>query len=289
MKHLLAIPLLLLMSVVHAAELVQSDVEVYGQNIHYAEVGDGPPVVLLHGLWGGLNEWAPIIERLAESNHAIVMDFPGFHGSDKPDVQYHNALLSQFLDGFLETLNLTDVTLMGHAMGANAATYTAVHHPARIGALILVDGAGYRNPERDLSKPPSEGMIRFRRVATGSSLAATRGLLERRVADNTIITDDWVREAYALWVDSARAIGDMLIEGGDLTEEEMQQITVPTLVVWGAEDKVFSPDNAGRLQNDIAGAEVKMIEASGHLPQIEQTESFLDAVLPFLRERRNQR
>ena len=264
------------------AELEHKDVEVYGQTIHYAEAGEGPALILLHGLWGGLNEWQPIIDPLSVSNRVIVMDFLGFHGSDKPDVQYHNALLSQFLVGFIEALDLDRVTLMGHAMGANTATYTAFHHPGAVDALVLVDGAGYRNPDRDLSAPVSEGMIRFRRVATGSSLAATRGLLTRRVADPSRVTDAWVEEAFALWVDSAKAIGDMLSEGGDLTEEEMRQITLPTLVVWGAEDKVFSPDNAERLRVDIEGANVQIIDGAGHLPQIEKTDAFLGAVLPFL-------
>ena len=265
-----------------AAELEHKDVEVYGQSIHYAETGDGPVLILLHGLWGGLNEWQPIIDPLSVSNRVIVMDFIGFHGSDKPDVQYHNALLAQFLVGFIQALGLDEVTLMGHAMGANAATYTAFHHPGVVDKLILVDGAGYRNPDRDLSEPPSEGMIRFRRVATGSSLPATRGLLTRRVADPTLITEAWVEEAFALWVDSAKAIGDMLTEGGDLTEEEMRQIELPTLVVWGAEDKVFSPDNAERLRADIDGSVIQVIEGAGHLPQIEKTNAFLGAILPFL-------
>jgi pimeloyl-ACP methyl ester carboxylesterase len=282
-KRLATLLALLLSAVMgHAAELLQKDVTVYGQNIHYAEMGDGPPLLLLHGLWGGLNEWEPIIEPLAETHRVIVMDFIGFHGSDKPLVQYHNALLAQFLAGFIEELDLRDVTLLGHAMGANTATYTAFHHPGTASALILVDGAGYRNPDRDLSQPPSAAMLRFRRMATGSSLAATRGLLTRRVSDPSLVTDTWVEEAFALWVASAKAIGDMLLEGGDLTEEEMRQIAVPTLVVWGAEDKVFSPDNAERLRADIAGAEVRMIEGSGHLPQLEKTDAFLDAIRPFL-------
>ena len=283
MRRTIFIAILVLLSVkAKPAELVPKDVNVYGQYIHYAETGAGPPIILLHGLWGGLNEWEPVIEPLAEGHRVIVMDFIGFHGSDKPDVQYHNALLSQFLAGFIEALELRDVVLMGHAMGANAATYTAFHHPENIAGLILVDGAGYRNPDRDLSQPLSEGMLRFRRVATGSSLAATRGLLERRVVNKMRITDEWVEEAYALWVNSAAAIGDMLLEGGDLTEEEMRQIKLPTLVVWGADDQVFSPDNAERLANDIEGSVVRMIQNSGHLPQIEQPDAFLDAVLPFL-------
>jgi pimeloyl-ACP methyl ester carboxylesterase len=265
-----------------SAELEHGDIEVYGQTIHYAEAGSGPAIILLHGLWGGLNEWRPIIEPLSVSHRVIAMDFIGFHGSDKPDVQYHNAVLSQFLVGFIEALNLDHVTLMGHAMGANTATYTAFHYPGAVAALILVDGAGYRNPDRDLGAPLSEGMIRFRRVATGSSLAATRGLLTRRVADPALVTDAWVEEAFELWIDSARAIGDMLAEGGDLADAEMRQIDLPTLVVWGAEDRVFSPDNAERLRVDIEGSAVQIIEGAGHLPQIEKTDAFLGAVLPFL-------
>lgn len=283
MKHvLLLLSFLTLSSIVVSAEITQHDIVVYGQNIHYAEAGSGPPVILLHGLWGGLNEWEPIIGPLSQSNRVIVMDFLGFHGSAKPDVQYHNALLSQYLAGFIGALNLNDVTLMGHAMGANTATYTAVHHPENLKALVLVDGAGYRNPDRDLSKPPSEGMIRFRRVATGSSLESTRGLLERRVENKAIVTDAWVEEAFGLWVNSARAIGDMMTDGGDVTEEEMREIKLQTLVVWGAGDKVFSPDNAERLKADIEQTELHVIEGSGHLPQIEQTDAFLNVVIPFL-------
>jgi pimeloyl-ACP methyl ester carboxylesterase len=268
----------------NAAELQQKDIEVYGLNIHYAETGSGPTIVLLHGLWGGLNEWAPIIDPLSEDHRVIALDFIGFHGSDKPATQYHNALLSQFLAGFIEALALEKVTLMGHAMGANSATYTAVHHPTNIARLVLIDGAGYRNPDRDLSKPPSEQMIRFRRVATGSSLAATRRLLERRVQDKSLVTDEWVELAFQMWLNSARAIGDMLLEGGDLTEEEMRQIQLPTLVVWGAEDKVFSIDNVERLTADIEGAQSGIIENSGHLPQIEQTDAFLEVLIPFLKK-----
>jgi len=282
MKRFLLIFSMLILPVVAAAEIAQKDITVYGQNIHYAEAGSGPPVILLHGLWGGLNEWAPIVDPLSKTHRVIVMDFIGFHGSGKPDTQYHNALLSQYLAGFIKAMDLAEVTLMGHAMGANTATYTAVHHPENLKALVLVDGAGYRNPDRDLAKPPSEGMIRFRRVATGSSLESTRGLLERRVDNKSIVTDAWVEEAFGLWVNSARAIGDMMTDGGDVTEEEMREIGLPTLVVWGAGDKVFSPDNAERLKADIENAEVHVIDGSGHLPQMEQTDAFLDAVIPFL-------
>jgi pimeloyl-ACP methyl ester carboxylesterase len=267
-----------------AAELVEKDIEVFGFNIHYTEAGSGPPLILLHGLWGGANEWLPVVGALSESHRVIAMDFLGFHGSAKPDAEYHNALLSQFLAGFIAALDLQDVILMGHAMGANTASYTAVHHPERIRALVLVDGAGYRNPNRDLAQAPSAAMISFARSATGSDLAATRGLLERRVADKSLVTEQWVEEAFSMWLGSAQAIRDMLREGGDVSEEEMREIDIPVLVVWGAEDKVYSPDFGTRLTTDIGNAELHIIENSGHLPQMEQTEAFLGAVLPFIQQ-----
>jgi len=97
-----------------------------------------------------------------------------------------------------------------------------------------------------------------------------------------MVTDEWAEQAFCLWLSSARAIGDMLTEGGDVTEEQMQTIQVPTLIVWGQEDKVFSVDNAHRLAQDIQGSELHVIEKSGHLPQLEQTAAFLDAVSGFL-------
>ncbi len=100
MKPVHWVPALVFLSLAaYAADLQQKDIEVYGQNIHYADTGSRPTIILLHGLWGELNEWAPIIDPLSENHRIIVMDFIGFHGSDKPDTQYHNALLSQFLAG----------------------------------------------------------------------------------------------------------------------------------------------------------------------------------------------
>ena len=257
-------------------------VDVYGFDIHYTERGQGPAVVLLHGLWGGSNEWAPILTPLAQSHRVFVVDALGFHGSDKPEAHYHNALLAEFLAGFLQALDLQQVTLMGHAMGANLATYTAVHHPERIARLVLVDGAGYRSADRDLAAPPSSGMVQFRRIATGSSLRATRSFLERRVLDPQLVTDEWAEEAFTMWLRSARAIGDMLREGGDVSEDEMRSIELPTLVIWGSEDAVFPIANAERLRNDIDGAKLAVIPDAGHLPQLEQTEAFLAHVTEFL-------
>lgn len=264
------------------AAAVAEHVEVYGFDMHYSERGQGDTVVLLHGLWGGTNEWQPIIEPLSERHRVIALDAIGFHDSAKPEAHYHNALLAEFLAGFLVALDLDSVTLMGHAMGANLATYTAVHHPDRVARLVLVDGAGYRNPERDLAAPMSAGMVNFRRMATGSSLRATEAFLKRRVLDDSLVTREWAETAFSMWLGSARAIGDMLREGGDVTPDEMQSLMLPTLIVWGSDDAVFPIEHGERLAKDINDSTLIVIPESGHLPQLEQTSAFLREVSQFL-------
>lgn len=263
-------------------QIEERDVEVYGFNIHYAEAGQGPPIVVLHGLWGGRNEWDRNIATLAADFRIIVVDLIGFHGSDKPEVAIHNALLAQFLAGFFKVMDIPKATLMGHAMGANTATYMAVHYPDLVERLVLVDGAGYRNPNRDLSKAPAERQLLFYRVATGSTLKSTEDFLKRRVFDKTLVTKAWTQEAFSMWLKSARAIQSMLREGGDVTEEEMKTIKVPTLIIWGQEDAVFPIRNVDRLMQDITGAEKVIFPEVGHLPQLEKYEIFNDTVRAFL-------
>ena len=273
------------LATVQAINIVEKDIEVYGFNMHYAEAGQGPPVFVLHGLWGGRNEWDRNIEVLAADFRMIVVDQIGFHGSDKPDVSYHNALLGQFLAGFIEAMDIPRATLMGQAMGANTATYMAVHYPHLVERLILVDGAGYRNPNRDLAKPPSEQQLRFYRIATGSTLSATQNFLKRRVFNIALVTESWAEEAFTMWLRSARAIQGMLRDGGDVTEEEMQTISVPTLIVWGQEDGVFPIRNADRLSLDIKGSIKVVFPETGHLSQLEKPEAFNKIVRDFLLDR----
>lgn len=257
------------------------DVEVFGFNIHYVEAGSGPPVVLLHGLWGGRNEWSLNIEPLSADFRVIAPDQIGFAESDKPQTNYHMGLMAQFLVGMLDALEIPKATVVGHAMGATVGTYAAVHYPERVDRLILVDGIGYR---RD--RPPSlptPAQLRFRRIATGSSVAATGALLKRRVFNDALVTDAWAEEAFQIWLTAAHAIGTLIQSGGDVTKEEMRSIKAPTLIVWGKEDELGGPESADEALQDIPGSQAAIVENAGHLPQVDQPDEFNRIVRDFLK------
>jgi pimeloyl-ACP methyl ester carboxylesterase len=258
------------------------DVKVFGFNLHYVEAGSGSPVVLLHGLWGGRNEWAKNIEPLAADFRVIVPDQIGFGESGKPGANYHMGLMAQFLVGFLDALEIPKATLIGHAMGATVATYAAVHYPDRIDRIVLVDGIGYRR-DRPVQLPTA-GQLRFRRIATGSSVEATRGLLKRRVHNDSLITDAWAKTAFEFWLQSSHAIGTLIQSGGDVTTEEMRSIKAPTLLVWGKEDEIGGPEATEEALGDIPGSQAAIIDNAGHLPQVEQPEEFNRVVRDFVKK-----
>jgi pimeloyl-ACP methyl ester carboxylesterase len=231
-------------------------------------------------LWGGRNEWGRNIEPLSADFRVIVPDQIGFGESDKPQANFHMGLMAQFLVGFLDALEIPKATVIGHAMGATVGSYAAVHYPDRVDRLILVDGIGYR---RD--RPPSlptAGQLRFRRIATGSSVEATRGLLKRRVYDDSLVTDSWAVEAFEFWLQSSQAIGTLIQSGGDVTKEEMRAIKTPTLLIWGKEDEIGKPELTEEALQDISGAQVAIVEGAGHLPQLEKPDEFNRIVRDFV-------
>src|ERR1700747_3227403 len=105
------------------------NLSVLGFKLHYLEAGQGPPIVLLHGLGGDGSRWAPNIGPLARDFHVFALDQIGFGESDKPLANYHTGMLAEFLVGFLKAVGVSKASLVGNSMGAGVALYTAVHYP----------------------------------------------------------------------------------------------------------------------------------------------------------------
>jgi len=265
------------------AERREAAAVVYGFKMHYVEAGTGEPVILLHGLWGGLNEWEANVDPLAEDLRVIVLDQIGFGESDKPEANYHNGLLAQFLSGFMKALGMDKASLVGHAMGATTGTYFAVHYPDMVDKLVLVDGVGYQRDQPATPAPPTPAQIRFQRIASGSTIEETRALLRRRVYNDDLVTDTWAEEAFFLWLRASRAIREMMATGGMVPKEEMRTIKAPTLVIWGEHDEIGSPESADEPLGDIANSRKVIVPNAGHLPQVEQPEMFNRVVREFIR------
>jgi pimeloyl-ACP methyl ester carboxylesterase len=257
--------------------VVEKDATVFSFKIHYREAGQGPAVILLHGLGGDGSRWGPLIETLAGDFRVIAPDQIGFGQSDKPLANYNHAMLAEFLAEFAKTVGAEKATLVGHSMGGYVAVYAAVHYPRLIDRLVLVDGGGLVNA------PRSPQLIQ---IQNGTTLAETREYFELMFYDKRRITDEMVRDNYVRRLNVAFTIGKMQEARArgmaTVSESEVRGIKAPTLILWGKQDRLLPASDAEMLDGVIPNSRAVIIDRSGHLPQIEQRDEFNKLVHDFL-------
>lgn len=253
---------------------------VYGQNIRYIEAGQGPAVILLHGLGGTKEIWGANLAALASKYHVYALDQLGFGHSDKPLFDYKIATWADSLQGFMQSQNIPKATVVGSSMGGWVATEFAVQHPGMVDKLVLVDAAGLAG-----KIPGFPADIRI--DLNPSTIAAWRALLESIFYDKSGVTDEL---ATQLFIERMRNNDGYTIERAlagfaawpQLEDDKLKSIHAPTLVMWGRNDKLILVDRAEKFGHGIPGAKVVVFEQCGHVPSIEKTEEFDRALLEFL-------
>src|SRR5262245_4305659 len=266
-------------------EPTAKDASVFGYGIHYLEAGGGDPVILLHGTGGEGARWMPTIKGLASNFRIIALDQIGFGQSDKPLTTYHSGVFAAFLSGFMKVIGVPRASIMGQSMGAAVALHLAVHDPQMVERLVLINGTDYRSePAATRTSPPD---WHARQIANAATLKESREYLEKLYFDHSFITDRLVEQNLILRLRSAYTIESMQRASdrglGGLTEDEVRGIKAPTLLVWGANDKISPPANADKLNVAINGSRKVLIDKAGHFPFLEHPERFNQIVREFLK------
>ena len=254
-------------------------ITVFGEAIHYFDMGSGPVVVLLHGLGSRKEDWLPVLEPMAQKFRLLVPDQIGFGRSDKPLLDYSIQTYVDFLNEFLRQLKVEKASLVGESLGGwIAGLYVAeIGGGARlipVEKLVLVDAAGLKQdkPIPDLNP---------------SSLAAMRGLMEAVFYDTSWLNEDALRKIFTdkLAAHDGYTVRSLLGNpalGTERLDDRLASIKVPTLVAWGKQDKLLPIGAGERYAAGIAGAKLVSFEKCGHVPPIEKTEEFVTAVAAFL-------
>lgn len=254
-------------------------ITVFGEAIHYFDMGSGPVVVLLHGLGSRKEDWLPVLEPMAQKFRLLVPDQIGFGRSDKPLLDYSIQTYVDFLNEFLWQLKVEKASLVGESLGGwIAGLYVAEigggAHLIPVEKLVLVDAAGLKQdkPIPDLNP---------------SSLAAMRGLMEAVFYDTSWLNEDALRKIFTdkLAAHDGYTVRSLLGNpalGTERLDDRLASIKVPTLVAWGKQDKLLPIGAGERYAAGIAGAKLISFEKCGHVPPIEKTEEFVAAVVAFL-------
>lgn len=273
--------------------------------IHWRDFGgDGPTMVLIHGLGGSIANWSAVAPRLGESARVVALDLPGF-GLSPPAADWrvstHVEAATQFVAQFSEP-----VTLVGNSMGGLIAEAVASSRPDLVKALLLVSPA----TPPILPDPTLHAPTVLRLAAQATPLvgpALTRQLRRRHQPDDLVrftinqiahrpgripphIVQELVglaevRDRFPWAVDAvphtARSIAGMWRRRSQFVAM-IRAITAPTLVVHGVEDQIISPRSVEWLVSLRSDWELIQMEDTGHIPQLDAPIRFGDTVSPWL-------
>jgi pimeloyl-ACP methyl ester carboxylesterase len=263
-----------------------------GLTIHVRDEGrrDGPVLVLLHGSNDSLQTWDKWAERLAGKYRVIRLDQIG-HGLTGPNPRgdYSPAAHVAALDALMVRMGIGRFALGGDSMGGQVAWEYALAHPQKLTQLVLVDAAG---PPDDPHKPlpitfrilQTPGLNRLADVITPRWMIART--VAQVVADPAIIDEKWIDRSWELlrYPGNRKAMRQrtayLLSHGYD--GERVSGVTVPTLVLWGAKDRLIPAAGADWFISRIKGSRKIVYPGIGHLPMVEAADKSAQDVDAFL-------
>jgi len=261
--------------------------DVDGMKVHYRDEGSGDPVLLLHGTGASLHTWDAWAGALTAAGRRVVrLDLPAFGlTGPNPSGDYRIDAYVDFLDHFAAGLGIARFALGGNSLGGQIAWRYAVAHPAKVSALILVDAAGYPRTE------PPPLAFRLGKIPALAWLAAhldPRWLVERTLresyGDPSKVTPALIDRytELALRPGNRAAFGARTAVPADDRTAELRNLKMPTLILWGALDRLIPVGDARRFAADIAGAELHIYDGLGHVCMEEDGQRTVADVRAFL-------
>ncbi len=264
-----------------------------GTTIHVRDEGpkSGLPVVLVHGSNASLHTWEPWRERLTAKGYRVVtMDLPA-HGlsGPTPEGRYGHDAYVGIIEQLVDRLALPKFALGGNSMGGGVAWRYAVKHPDRLAALILVDAGGLPQPKNN--DPPLA--FRIARMPVVRDIATTvtpRSLIDSSfkasISNQAIATPAMVDRYWELLHypgNRAATIARFTqYDGASVDPEALRGLKLPTLILWGAQDRLIPVSVASFFSQRIPGSRVVILDDIGHIPMEEAPDRSLAPVLELL-------
>jgi pimeloyl-ACP methyl ester carboxylesterase len=265
-------------------------VELPGATVNYAEIGEGEPIVFVHGISGSWQNWLENLPHFGHGRRAVALDLPGFGGSPMPSWTIDMHAYGQLLNDFCEKLGLEGATLVGNSMGGLVVAEAVLSVPQRFERLVLVSAAGLINTwlphERGTATSHAWGTF-------GPHVgAAARFVVSRRRA-RWLMFRFFIRHPgrlrkELLWEQMASGLPaagfadalDAAIEYD--ARHRLEEIEVPTLIVWGTDDWVIPSAAALSYNRRIPHSRLEIFERTGHVPQLERPARFNRILDDFL-------
>jgi pimeloyl-ACP methyl ester carboxylesterase len=246
-------------------------------SFRWLERGDGEPVLLLHGLMGEMDHWEASLIGLEETCRAMALSLPLFDPAF-PAVSFPE--LTGYVQRFLDAVDLPAPVVGGNSLGGHLALELALTRPDRVSGLILVGSSGLfeRGFSRGVPHRPSSEYLRQKMTEV--------------FYDPDLVTPEWVERIRRILTDRSlvrRVLGLAASAKRHSLAARLPEIRVPTLLVWGRDDRVTPPDVARRFHTLIPDSALVFLPECGHAPMLERPEAFAATVHDWLEDTRLRR
>lgn len=262
--------------------------------LHCEVCGSGDPILAIHGLGASIYTWRNLKGRLP--NHKLILlDLKGHGESPKPrDTRYTIPDQAELVLEFIREQNLKNLTLVGNSYGGAVSLLVSIRlckeDPGRLSNLILIDSGGYNQDlpwHLKLLRRPGLGWLALHLVPPGMNALT---VLLYSYCKRRLITWEQIR-AYAKPIGSRGGRHALLQVAKQAVPDNFEELTaryptisVPTLIVWGRDDRVI-PLAIGRMLNEaIPDSRLVILDEAGHVPQEEKPDETIAAILKFLKD-----
>ena len=236
----------------------------------YLEVGEGETLMLCHGLFGALSNFADLIEKFRHTHKVVVPILPLF---DLDILHTSVSGLEKHVAAFIEYKNYTNIHLLGNSLGGHVALVYVLKHPERVKSLTLTGSSGlFENAMGD--SYPKRGDYEYIKNKTAQTFY-----------DPAVATPALVDEVFEITKNRIKVIKIIALAKSAIRHnlgEELNQIKQPTLLIWGKNDIVTPPFVAEEFKKLIPNSQLHFIDKCGHAPMMEVPVEFNSILEKFL-------
>jgi pimeloyl-ACP methyl ester carboxylesterase len=238
----------------------------------YIEQGEGPVLIVLHGLFGALSNFKDVLNEFSKDYKVVIPIMPIY---DLPMLKTNVKELAKYIDEFVEFKGFNEVTLLGNSLGGHVSLVYTVNHPEKVKAMILTGSSGLYENAFGGSFPRREDKKYIREK------------VEKTFYDPKVATDELVEEVFGIINDRNKLIRVLAIAKAAIRHnmrEEIPNMELPVCLIWGKNDIVTPPDVAEEFHELFPNSELHWIDKCGHAPMMEHPQEFNRILSPWLKK-----
>ncbi len=239
-------------------------------DFQFIEEGNGPVLLLLHGLFGALSNWVDVVERFSKNYRVVIPLMPIY---TLPVLNTNVKALAKFVRDFIDYKNYSDIILIGNSLGGHVGLVYIKDHPEKVKAMVLTGSSGLYENAMGGSFPRREDYDFIKQK------------VEVTFYDPKTATKELVDECYGIVNDKGKLIRILSLAKSAIRHnmsEDLKDMKIPACLIWGKQDTVTPPDVAEEFHRLLPMSDLFWIDKCGHAPMMEQPHEFNDVLDKWL-------